>query len=209
MTIDRYDNVFVITKFKDGTSNKYVYVLFVFDSSGDKRYERPLDFLELEESRKTIRCRVNNDGEFFIHAKRSDCVYVCDSTGTLKSRLTLEENRSYHSGSYICLECVTDQNEPVMCTAENVHVYTREGKLNGTIKTRYFPRNVSYNHQTSKIEILVEKNSRFGTTTSLSIFSYSEDEEVERLYIPVKDWVIIPEIIRHPAGPGAIGIYQN
>ena len=168
-----------------------------------------MDFLELEESRKTIRCRVNNDGEFFIHAKRSDCVYVCDSTGTLKSRLTLEENRSYHSGSYICLECVTDRNELVMCTAENVHVYTREGKLNRTIKTWYFPRNVSYNHQTSKIEILVEKNSRFGTTTSFSIFSYSEDQEVERLYIPVKDWVIIPEIIRHPAGPGAIGIYQN
>ena len=36
LTIDRYDNVFVITKFKDGTSNKYVYVLFVFDSSGDE-----------------------------------------------------------------------------------------------------------------------------------------------------------------------------
>ena len=191
------------------TSNKYVCVLVVFDSSGDKKYERPLDFVELDGTWENMRCKVNNDGEFLMHVKWSDRVYVCDSTGTLKCRLPLEENPSYHSGNSISLQCVTDQNELVIRTKKNVLVYTRKGKLKRTIKTGYFYGNVSYNHQTSKIEILVEKNSRFGTTNSFSIFSYSENDEVEKLYVPVKDWMIYPKINHHPAGPGAIGIYQD
>ena len=135
LTIDRYDNVFVIMKFKDVTSNKYVCVLFVFDSSGNKKYERLLDFFECDGFWKTIRCRVNNDGKFLMHVKGSDRVYVCNSSCTLKYRLPLDENSSYRVGDYISLECVTDQNELVMRTFENVLVYTREGKLKRTIKT--------------------------------------------------------------------------
>ena len=209
LTVDRYDNVFVIMKFKDVTSNKNMYVLFVFDSSGDKKFERFLDFLELDGFWKTIRCRVNNDGEFFIHVEGSDRVYVCDSSGTLKYRLPLEENSSYHLGDYISLQCVTDQNELVMCTSKNVLVYTSEGKLKRTIKAKHVDENVTYNHQTSKIEILVRKEPRIGTTTSFSIVSYSENDEVERLYVPVEDWELIPNISHHPAGPRVIRIFQN
>ena len=211
LTIDRYDNVFVIIKFKDVTSNKDVYVLFVFDSSGNKRYENLLDLFELDGSWGNIKCRVNNDGELFIHIEGSDRVYVYDKTGTLKSRLTLKQNSSHHKEYFISLQCVTDQNELVMSTFENVLVYTRDGKLKRTIKKEYADGKVTYNHQTSKIEILVGKEKRIGTTTSLSIFSYSENGEVERLYVPVsvKDLEIIPKIFRHPTGPGAIYIYQG
>ena len=205
LAIDRYDNIIVIIKFKD----EDVYVLFVFDSSGDKKHERLLDFLELDGLPKIVNCGVNNDGEILIHVKWSDCLYVCDSTGVLKSRLPLEESPSYHSGDFISLQCVTDQNELVTCTRKNVLVFTREGKLKRTIKAEHVNGNVTYNHLTSKIEIVAEKNSRIGTTTSFSILSYSENDEVERLYIPVKNWMIFPQIFHHSGGPGAVRIYQN
>ena len=223
LAIDSHDNVFVVIKFDDRTSHKNAYVLFVFDSSAMKKHERLLDLFNLIESSGkiltefpgTIRCRVNHDSEFLVCVKRRDDLYimVCDSTGTLKYRLTLEENSSYHSGDPISLQCVTDQNELVMRNSENVLVYTREGKLKRTIKSgcgRYSDHeNVSYNHQTSKIEVLVPKEQSIGTTSSFSILNYPENSEAERLYVPVKDWIIFPKIIYHPAGPGALCIYQG
>ena len=88
-----------------------------------------------------MRCVVNNNNEFLIHACASDnLIYICDSTGTLKTRLTLEENPSYHVGDSISLQCVTDQNELVMCTSKNVLVYTTEGKLKRTKKAEHVNR---------------------------------------------------------------------
>ena len=207
LAIDRYDNVVIIINFTGGIRD--LCVLFVFDCSGNKKCECLLGFVELDGFRKTIRCRVNNDGEFFIHVEGSDRVYVCDSSGTLKYRLPLEENSSYHLGDYISLQCVTDQNELVMCTSKNVLVYTSEGNLKRTIKVKHVDENVTYNHQTSKIEILVRKEPRIGTTTSFSVVSYSENDEVERLYVPVEDWELISNISHHPAGPRMIRIFQN
>ena len=201
MAVDRQDNVFVIIKFKDWIS---VYVLFVFDSSGVKKYENFLNFLVLDGSSGTVKSVVNNDDEFLMHVERSDRVYICDSTGTLKFRLTLEENPSYQLGGFISLQCVTDQNELVMCTSENVLVYTREGNLKRTIKEEHVNRKVTYNHQTTTIEIIAQTEQ-----TSISIGSYSENDEVERLYVPVKDGMIYRDIFHHPAGPGVIRIYQG
>ena len=99
---------------------------------------------------------------------------------------------------------MTDQNELVMCTSENVLVYTREGNLKQTIKEEHFNRNVTYSHQTTTIEIIAQTEQ-----TSISICSYSENDEVERLYVPVKDGMIYRDIFHHPAGPGVILIYQG
>ena len=210
LAIDRHDNFFLIIRFKDGISNKNVYVLCVFDSSGDKKYESLLDFLKFDVSRERMRCVVNNNNEFLIHACASDnLIYICDSTGTLKTRLTLEGNPSYHVGDSISLQCVTDQNELVMCTSKNVLVYTTEGKLKRTIKAEHVNRYVTYNYETSKIEILVRKELRIGTTTSFSILNYSENGEVERLNVPVKDFGVLPKVFHHPVGPGAIRIFQR
>ena len=216
LAIDSYDNVFVVIKFDDWTSNTNMYVLFVFDSSAVRKHERLLDLFNPTESSGTIMCRVNHDSEFLVCVIRRDDHYimVCDSTGTLKYRLTLDENSSYGFGNYLSLQCVTDQNELVMRKHENVFVFTREGQLKRTIKSRCVPgsydENVSYNHQTSKIEVLVpNEQSIIGTTSSFSIFNYPENSEVERLYVPVKNWIIFPKIIYHPAGPGALCIYQG
>ena len=81
MAVDRQDNVFVIIKFKDWIS---VYVLFVFDSSGVKKYENFLNFLDLDGLSGTVKSVVNNDDEFLMHVERSHRVYICDSTGALK-----------------------------------------------------------------------------------------------------------------------------
>ena len=136
-------------------------------------------------------------------------IYICDSTGTLKTRLTLEENPSYHVGDSISLQCVTDQNELVMCTSKNGLVYTTEGKLKRTKKAEHVNRSVTYNYQTSKLEILVRKELRIGTTTSFSILSYSENGEVERLNVPVKDFGVLPKVFNQPVGPGVIRIFQR
>ena len=126
----------------------------MFDSSGSKKHECLLDFLEMDGSPKVIHFGVNNDGEILIHVKCSDCIYFCDGKGTFKSSVTLDKNPGYNSGDCISLQCVTDQNELVMCTSKNVLVYTKEGNLERTITAEYVDGNVTYNNQTSKIEIL-------------------------------------------------------
>ena len=189
LAIDRYDNVFVIIKFEDCTRNKYVYhVLFVFDSSGNERYERVLKFLE---TFSPVKCVVDNDGDIIIHLECRDHLYVCDNNGNFKCYLSLEHNPDYELGSFTSLACVTDQKEiAMMCGTTNtsvdkVLVYTKDGKLKRTIKVKGSLLGVTYNDSASKIEILVRKESIFGKRQSYSILSYNENDEVECLCLPV------------------------
>ena len=129
LAIDRHDNVFVFVKFEDCTSKKYLYVLFVFDSSGNERCERVLDFLEYD----ARRCVVNNDGDIIIQDGEQN-LNVCYNKGNLKSHLPISER-------YACVKCVTDENEIVMHKySHDVLVYMherREVKANHNCKELY------------------------------------------------------------------------
>ncbi len=83
LAIDRHDNVFVFVKFEDCTSKKYLYVLFVFDSSGNERCERVLVLLYFMYTEYLITWRfvVNNDGDIIIQPGRENLIYVLDQTG--------------------------------------------------------------------------------------------------------------------------------
>jgi hypothetical protein len=203
--IDRYDNVFVLLSFKGCTRKKYV--LFVFDSSGIEQIERVLDFLEYDTrktTRKSIKCVVNNLGEIILHIQHEYYLYVCDSTGDLKSYLPLEENSSYQSEDRAGdLISVTDHNEIVMRTNKYVLVYTSEGKLKRTIRVKDRTKAVTYNHDTSKIETLVMKESMFGTK-SFCILSHSDNDQVELLYLPVHRSIWAARFYSHPAGSAAL-----
>ncbi len=89
LAIDRHDNVFVIISFEDCTTMKCVYVLFVFDSSGNEKCERVLD-LGLSYV-PVLDCVVDNDDDIIIKARFNNHLYVCDSNGNIKSRLPLEQ----------------------------------------------------------------------------------------------------------------------
>ena len=203
-TIDRHDNVFLIIYFEDRTSKKYVFVLFVFDSKGNERHEFALDSqLEYALFMKINLCVVNND--IFIHKERDDFIYICDGNGNLKSRLSLEQDSSYHSGDFNRLECITNDDDIVMrSTDQSVLVYTKDGKLKHTMKVKNDIEAVTYNYVTSKIEILIKKEKFLGTK-SYYIRSYSEGDEVsECLYLPVKSSSWGLSFCQHAAGATAL-----
>ena len=232
LAIDRHDNVFVITSLeveRDTTSplslllslltccltdctNTHTccaYVLHVYDSCNNFQHTCELDFLE-SITHKTLNCVVNND--IFIHKDRENEVYICDSNGNSKSCLTLEENSSYHSGDFIYMECVTDDDDIVMRTRENVLVYTKQGELKRTIKVKNDIEAVTYNYFTSKIQILIRKKSICKKSISHYIISYSVSkiDEVEKLYLPVKSSLRRRiKFCQHPSGCAAIMIKNN
>ena len=186
LAIDRHDNVFVIINFDELTGEKCVYVLFVFDSSGNEEYERvldlPLAFVP------ALNCVVDNDDDIIIKVRFDDHLYVCDNNGNIKSRLSLEQGAAYYSEGVTILECVTDKNKIVIrcgtrSSPDKVLVYTKEGTLKRTIKVKGEVLGVKYNDSTSsKIEILVDNESGKRPYT---ILSYNDNDEVERLCLPV------------------------
>ena len=207
--IDRYDNVYLIIKFNDRTTNKYVFVLLVYDITGKKRHERVLHLqFEFEFLLSiTLKLCVNND--IFIHQNGDDSIYVFDINGNLKFRLSLERNSSNHrSGDDISMECVTDDDDIIMRTRQSVLLYTKEGKLKQTINVKNDIEAVSYNCVTSKIEILVKKESILGMA-SYYILSYSESNEVERLYLPIERNSRRLRFCNHAVGPTALMIHNH
>jgi hypothetical protein len=95
LAVDRNDNLYVMVRFSSQSCTKDVetYVLFVFEPNGNKKRENVLDFTEDESHYATI--VVNNDGEVIIHFCRKDYLYVCDSNGNLKSRLSLGHHSTF------------------------------------------------------------------------------------------------------------------
>ena len=165
LAIDRHDSVYVIISFEDPTGEKCVFVLFVFDSSGNEKYERVVDLIPLSYGNK-IDCVVDNDDDIIIKDWRQDHLYVLDSNGNIKSRLSLGRGGTdqfvygYNPTEPFSLRCVTDQNEIVMryrtnITPDKVLVYTKEGKFKRKIKVKGNVLDAKYNDFTSKMEILV------------------------------------------------------
>ena len=208
LAIDCDDNVFLIIHFKEKTSNEYVFVLFVYDSTGNEHHERVLHLqFEFRLSIMITLCVVNND--IFIHKNQDNLIYICDGDGNLKSRLPLKQNSSDHSGDGHHFECVTNDDDIVVRTGQNVLVYTKEGELKRTISVEINIKAVRFNYITSKIEVLVEKKSILGTM-SYHIYSYSESDEVECLFLPVESNSLL-RFLQHPAGVTALMIknHQN
>ena len=164
----------VIIKVKKCTGHKNLYVLFAFDSSGNVQYERVLDFLKPLGGRSFFSewsCVATNDGDLMIQSP-GEKLYVCDSSGNLKSCLLISETLlfstsypGFHQNSEITLACevvpflacVTDQNEIVMRTISDVLVFTKEGEIKRKITVNGFIQSVIFNYVTSKIEVVVHK----------------------------------------------------
>jgi hypothetical protein len=216
LTTDRYDTVFVIINYEVCRRKKCVYVLYAFDSSGNERYERVLDFLEISNrfsrvfvacSYVTCDCVVDKNGDIYtIHGPWNyyQDIRVCDSNGNVKpcsiKRKIIDPLEQVHS-----FKCVTDQEEIVTHEEifspkkHNVLVHTKDGTLKQAIKVKGEVLDVTYNDFTSKIEILVRKESPSGKRQSYSILSYNENYEVECLCLPVSRLAQIEEFFLLPA----------
>ena len=208
LAIDRDDNVFLIICFRDRISNEYVHVLFVYDPTGEQQHERVLDLLPCISALNLFVV----DDDIFIHKNFDDFIHICDSKGNLKSRLPLEQNSSYRQGDFISMQCVTDDRDIVMCTHENVLVYKKDGKLKrminvsemikvSEIKKGDEIKAARYNKVTSKIEVLVGKQSSFETRSyyilNLSLretksTKNTKSDDVECLHLPVK---LLPDML--------------
>ena len=68
---------------------------------------------------------------------------------------------------------------------------------------------MTFNYVTSKIEALVKNFESVLRWPSYSILSYSENDEVECLYLPVKRHGRTPDFSSHPAGPAALVFYDD
>ena len=213
LAVDRYDNLYVIVHC-GCDSLSIIYCLFIFDSNGTLKCIKVVNtFLGGGRYSGTANCVVNRDGDVIIYFPRKDYLYVCDSDGNLKSRVSLESNFFTFLWGWDCvsLGCVTDQNEIIMISGKTsilentfMYVYTKEGKFKRKISLNHSVCAVTYNNATSKIEILVGKESTLGTTTSYCILSYSENYDVECLYLPVTTTRLgCPTIVTHPTGHAA------
>ena len=201
LAIDRHDNVFVIIEFKYFAWKKNV--LFVFDSNGNEQGEHVLHFINDGEFAIDWSCVVNNDGDLIIQDIWKN-LFNCDNKGNLKSLLPIFSERNAR------LKCVTDQNETVMHKHSHLFVYTKEGKLKRTITIKNYIQSVTFNYVTSKIEVLVKNLESVLRWPSYSILSYSENDEVECLYLPVKRQDLwSPKFFSHPAGPAALIFPDN
>ena len=205
LATDRHNNLFVIIEIQNFKFFDYIrrlaknlYVLFVFDHSGNVQCERVLDFLEYGGLQCIYgwSCVVNNDDNLIIQAGSVD-PYICDSKGELKSRLSVSERSAN-------LACVTDQNEIVMYTSSDVLVYTKEGKIKRPITGQNCINSVIFNYITSQMEVLVRNNETSFERWSYSILSYSEKDEVECFYSGSRYAVFCS----HPTGGTAL-VYHN
>ena len=215
LAVDFYDNVYLIIHFPFDRDPRPVtmkmLVLFVFDSNGNGKSENVLDFIKVAYV-CGMSCVVNRDGDVIIHFNGEYHLYVCDSSGNLESRLSLEY---WHGILPRNLQCVTDKNEVIMLGKKNtfqnnydVLVYTKEGTLKRMIHVKNQVDAVTYNWGTSQIEILVSKESTLSTTKSHHIRSYSEKDDVEYLYLPFTRWLGLPRMVSHRAGPAAF-VYDS
>ena len=157
-------------------------------------HERVLYFLTM-----SYNCVINNDGDIIIHFLNAFDLYVCDNNGNLKSTLSLEK-------SFLCAS-VTNQNEILMRKGNKVFVYTKEGKLKRTINVKNEICAVTFNYDTSNLEIM-EETTLIGTRWSFCIRSYSENDEVECLYVPINERHWCKEYCSHPTGPAAL-VYRR
>ena len=107
---------------------------------------------------------------------------------------------------YFHCASVTNQNEIVMRKGEKVFVYTNEGKLKRTIIVKNGVSAVTFNYDTSNLEIVEDEESTFGTRQSFCIRTYSENDEVECLYLPTNKWYLSlrKAYCSHPTGPAAL-----
>ena len=214
LTTDRYDTVFVIINYEDCRRKKYVYVLYAFDSSGNAKYERVLDFLEMSNRFSNafnvhlyVTCVVDKNGDIYtIHRPWNyyQDIRVCDSNGNVKPCFTKRKFINPFEKGH-SFKCVTDQEEIV--THEDIFspkrhsvlVHTKDGTLKQAIKVKGEALDVIYNDFTSKIEILVRKESPSGKRQSYSILSYNKNYEVECLYLPVSRFAKYGKFSLHPA----------
>jgi adenine C2-methylase RlmN of 23S rRNA A2503 and tRNA A37 len=91
---------------------------------------------------------------------------------------------------------------------EKVFVYTKEGKLKRTIIVKKGIGAVTVNYATSNLEVMEYEESSFGTRRSFCIRTYSENDEVECLYLPTNEEYWSKHYCSHPTGPAAL-VYSN
>ena len=178
-------------------------VVKIFDSKGNEQRECLSDFLD--RNFNSIECVVSNDGDIVFHV--SGCLYICNSNGELKFQSQLQDISS-KLGRSISLQCITDHNEIVMCLNKSVLVYTKEGMLKRKIDTNCKVEAARYNFVTSKIEVLGTKKAiLFQTWSSYYIISYSENDQVDCLYLPVGQPGRCIIFCSHPGGPSVFTLY--
>ena len=175
VAVDSNDNAYVVrrleTRDENGTE-KYEFLLHVFDENYNTKNVSVLDFLHPNQCRFVIIAVDKNQNLYMITTLNDLQVYVCDNSGKFKSKFKRD-------GHYLHSFSISD-NDDVMIVSDDrsaVQIYTSEGDLKSTIKVPegHEAWQVAFHHGMCKIIVLT----RVWKQDSWFILSYFETGELE------------------------------
>jgi hypothetical protein len=74
MDMDAEDNLYVITRFREGNGQSWSFKLFIFDKNGNEKLEAALPFHQ--SSRKAVCMAINKDGKIAILNCEDKILYI-------------------------------------------------------------------------------------------------------------------------------------
>ena len=198
IVVDSNDNVYAIRRLEardENDSDKYHFVLYIFDENYNIKHVSVLDFLEAGEYRY-VNIAVDKNQKLIMITNWNNQVYVCDNLGNLKFQF---ERR----GSLWLRTLSISKNNDIMIKSDDrraVLTYSTEGNLKSTIKLPegHEVLQVAFHHGICKIIVLtyVKKEE------SYFMLGYSETGELENSVFFSKSYG--DDVKSHPSGPIAV-----
>ena len=204
MDIDAEDNLYVLTRFREGNDQSWSFKLFILDENGNKKLECPLSFLQTSILYITgVPMAINKDGKIAILNREENILYIGDVCVELNS---FKVDKSFSLSlreSYICAVRFSSFGGTIIAAGrETVYIYTEDGELQRKIKkpTGYGDiDSVAINHVTK--HILLKTNDSSGC----SLLSFSESGELQNsLCLGTSEWIGYAVLKSHPNGPVAL-----
>ena len=208
--IDAEDNLYVITRFLEGSGQSWSFKLAIFDENGNKKLECPLP-LHQSNLDEALCMAIKKDGKIAIlnYCGGRNILYignVCVELNSFKidKRLSLIELNIQDVLPHASIR-FSDFNGTKLIAADDdtVCIYTEDGHLQRKIKIpkeHQFIQSVAINHVTKRILVETYQSPR------RSLLSFSETGElIDSLCLGSSEWIRRQTaLISHPNGPVAL-----
>ncbi|CAB4023467.1 Hypothetical predicted protein [Paramuricea clavata] len=206
MDIDAEDNLYVITRFREGNGQSWSFKLFIFDKNGNEKLEAALPFQQ--SSRQAVCMAINKDGKIAILNCEGKILYICNVRVKLNSfkvdkRLSLNELSIRGRLPNVSVTFSDFNGTKIIATNYNtVYIYTENGRLrrkNEIPEEHGFIDSVAINHVTNRT--LVKTHHSQGS--SLLYFS-DTGELIDSLCLGSRAWIRHAVVTSHRNGTVAI-----
>ena len=203
MDIDSKDNIYLITRFQDG-SQKWSYKLHIFDENGKSKCSSPLHFLQSCFS--VVRMAISNDGKIAIlncKKKLLNIMYVRFELNSFEvdKELSLEKSKKEH---FVSLKFQSGFNETriIVAYSRTIYIYEENGRRKKKIEMDKAMEILSFALDYIRKRFLVKTYHSSGC--SVLRFASSTGELIDSLCFGSSEWIIDANLICHPNGPVAL-----